>query len=640
MKIRPLFFACLLLLTLPSWSQKLVELGHKQFQELAYSDAIISLEKAVEKGYQNSRIYAEIADSYYYNANYQTSAKWYQLLFKKPKNIQSKHYFRYAQALKSIGKTAEAEAILEQMVDKSSKQNKKNGGHVKAYTEAYASKSGRFGIESVSFNSITSDFGPAYLGNQLVFTSSRDTGSIFKRKHSWTNQSFTDLYVVNPDSTILKPQLFNGNINSKFNESTAVFTKDGLTMYFTRNNFFDKKRGTNKNNTTLLKIYKAVKNGADWKVIGALPFCNDHYNVAHPALSPDEKTLYFASDQPGGYGDSDLYKVAIHAEGSFGTPENLGPTINTFGRETFPFVSANQELYFASDGHLGFGGLDVFVSNLDENFNYTQPQNIGAPINSRMDDFGFIINSETKKGYFSSNREGGMGLDDIYAFTELASLPCETILDGSIALENSEPLTSEVEIILLDANDNQITTINSDAKGTYRFSINCKQNYTIRIRGAGYISKVISVNPKPYATTTLGKIIIEKEKMQFEIGDDLSKKLALLPIYFDLDKAEIRTDAVLELMKIKSTLVQFPQMTIEIRSHTDSRDTFENNKNLSTRRADATLKWFLDNGIDVSRLSATGYGETQLLNKCSDGVPCSEAEHQRNRRSEFIVTGI
>ncbi len=640
MKMRYFLYAWLVLSTLPSWSQKIVEQGHKQFQELAYSEAIISLEKAVEKGYQNPRIYTEIADSYYFNANYRAAAKWYQLLFKKPKQILPVHYFRYAQSLKSIGKIAEANDILAQMATKTATQNKTAQPNFIAHQQEYSKNSGRYRVELAPFNSAGSDFSPAYFGNQIVFTSSRDTGSVFKRKHSWTNQSFTDLYAVNPDSTASKPVRFNIRINSKLNESTAVFTKDGLTMYFTRNNFDANKIATNINNTNLLKIYKAIRVGKNWKVVGALPFCNDNYNVAHPALSPDEKTLYFASDKPGGYGDSDLYKVAINIDGSFGFPINLGATINTFARETFPFVSANQALYFASDGHAGFGGLDVFVSYLGEDSNFSQPQNIGAPINSPMDDFGFIMNAETRKGYFSSNREGGIGMDDIYAFEELTPLPCEMILEGIVAVEGSEAAFTEVELILLDASENQIGITNPDENGTFNFTIDCKKKYSIRTVLKGYVSQVIPVHPKPYTNTTLAKITIEKEKTQFQIGDDLSEKLALLPIYFDLDQAAIRPDAVLELKKIKNVLVAFPKMTLEIRSHTDSRDTFENNKNLSTRRAHSTLNWLMDNGIDASRLSALGYGETQLLNHCSDGIPCSEAEHQANRRSEFIVTGI
>lgn len=641
MKLRPLFYAFLLLMALPVFSQKWVEQGHKQFQELAYSDAIITLEKAVEKGYQTPRVYSEIADSYYFNANYQAAAKWYQLLFKKPKNITTVHYFRYAQSLKSIGKIEEATAVLDQIVNENSKKNKDYSVLKTSIFKNNKSKnSGRYTIKIADFNSPTSDFAPAYFGNQIVFASDRDTSCVFKRKHSWTNQSFTDLYVINPDSTSSKAERFDTKINSKFNESSPVFTKDGLVMYFTRNNFDSKKAGTNKTKTTLLKIYKAVKNGKDWNVIGALPFCNDNYNTAHPALSSDEKTLYFSSDMPGGFGESDLYQVAIDSDGNFAKPENLGKEINTFGRETFPFISQKDELYFASDAHEGFGGLDIFVANMDGELKYSKPQNVGEPVNSPMDDFGFIINFESKAGYFTSNRSNGIGMDDIYSFKELIPLPCESVLEGIVVLENAKDILSEVEVILLDANENPVTTTHPDEKGNYQFTVDCKNTYTIRINLEGYISQEISVKPALFTTTTLGNILLKKEIVPFEKGDDLAKKLALLPIYFDLGKANIRPDAVLELTKIKNLLIEFPTISIEIRSHTDSRDTFKNNENLSTRRAVATQNWLIDNGIEKSRLSAKGYGETQLLNHCSDGIPCSEEDHQLNRRSEFIVTRI
>lgn len=641
MNVRHLFYGFLLILTTPAWSQKLVKQGHKQFQELAYSDAIISLEKAIEKGYKSPIIYTELADSYYFNGNYQSAEKFYQLLFLKPKNILAVHYFRYAQSLKSVGKKEQADLILNQIPRNTIKQKTLDYSSVnKDFNQEKSKNSGRFKIQLTSFNSKNSDFGPSYYGNQIVFASAKDTGSIFKRNHTWTNQPFTDLYQVNPDSATSKPMRFSKSINSKFNESSAVFTKDGSTMYFTRNNFENNKRGINQKQTTLLKIYKAIKNGVDWKVVGALPFCNPNYNVAHPALSPDEKTLYFASDMPGGFGESDLYKVPLLLDGSFGKLENLGSSINTFARETFPFISQNNELFFSSDGHGGFGGLDVFISNFDENFIILQPQNVGEPVNSRMDDFGFIINSVTKKGYFTSNRSNGLGMDDIYSFEELIPLPCKTILQGRVVVKVNTTLVTEVELVLLNANSIPVASTKPDVKGNYSFSIDCKENYTIQTDIKGYVSQIIEVNPKLYATTTLDEIRIEKQQVQFQLGDDLAKKLGLFPIYFDLGKFNIRADAAAELAKIKTVLLEYPTMTIDIRSHTDSRDTSENNQNLSAKRADATVKWFTANGIDSQRISGKGYGESQLLNICNDGVPCTELQHQINRRSEFIITGI
>lgn len=640
MKNSYLFYGLLLLLSLPAWSQNWAERGHKQFQELAYSDAIISYEKAIEIGIANTQVYTELADALYFNANYQASAKWYQVIFKKEKSNSFLHYYRYAQSLKSIGKQEKAESVLAEMKSKFPDEST-NFFNIDTYSSSNKIKnSGRYKIKLGSFNSSVADFAPSYFGNKIVFTSARDTGSVFKRKHSWTNQSFTDFYVVNPDSIGDKPQKFGTTINSKFNESTAVFTKDGLTMYFTRNNFENKNRGFDENQNTLLKIYKAEKKGKQWVVVGALSFCNDSYNVAHPALSPDEKRLYFASDMPGGFGQSDLYQVDINSDGSFGTPENLGNQINTFGRETFPFVSVNNEMYFASDVHDGFGGLDIFVTNVAENSSFSFPQNLGEPVNSRMDDFGFIINTRSKKGFFTSNRSGGIGMDDIYTFEEIIELPCQIKFSGRIVLENNEEMREAVEVILLDVNSNPIEAKQADGNGSYSFDVNCKNVYNLKMQLRGYVSQEIPLNLQPYVNTILPEIILEKAPFSFKIGDDLAQKLALAPIYFDLGKYNIRKDAASELEKIKKVLVECPSMYIEIRSHTDSRDSFENNQLLSNNRAQSTLNWLVESGIESSRLTRKGFGESQLLNNCTDAIPCSETEHQINRRSEFIITKI
>ena len=640
MKLCHLFFGCLLFFSVPVWSQTWAEKGHKQYQNLAYSDAITSLEKAIENKKGTNQIYAELANAYYFTANYQASAKWYRMLFKKSENQPAIHFLRYAQTLKTIGKYSEAKTILSQMLANFPNESTRFSIAGANGSLARQVETERFSVQLANFNSAESDFGPSFFGDQIVFASTRDTSGIFTREHSWTNQSFTNLFVVGTDTTSPKPERFSKEINSKVNESSAVFTKDGLTMYFTRNNFQNKKRGIDNNQTTLLKIYKAEKVGNNWKVIGALPFCSDDFNTAHPALSPDEKVLYFASDRPGGFGQSDLYRVQIQQDGTFGNPENLGPAINTLGRETFPFVSQHHELYFASDAHEGFGGLDVFMATADENGLFSNPQNVGKPINSPMDDFGFILDTENGKGFFTSNRTGGMGNDDIYSFQELIPVTFENILEGTVAVANSEIPLENVEVILLDANANSIDKTTADKDGKYYFKIDERNNYSIQTVLEGYKSDRIDVQPKRNEPTIVEQIVLEKEKLQFHIGEDLAQKFALLPIYFDLSKSEIRPDAMVELLKIKNVLIEYPNLTIEVRSHTDSRDSHENNQKLSDRRAEATVKWLVENGIDEKRLSGVGFGETRLLNFCADNVECSEEAHQLNRRSEFIVTGL
>lgn len=623
----------LLIFSLPIWSQKTVKKGNEQFNQLAYSEAIISLEKAVEKGLGNPSIYAQLAESYYANADYRNAAQWFLRLEKTRVKLEPLQNFKLYQSLKSIGKYEEAAKKIARIAQYASLDIQKSLKNIEK-------NSGRFQIKLASFNSESADFCPAFYKEKIVFTSSRDTGAAFKRKHSWTNESFTDLYIVQPDSIDLKPIKFSKKVNTKWNESSAVFTKDGNTMYFTRNNFHQGNKGVDPDQTTLLKIYKAVKTDKEWHVEGALPFCKDDFNVAHPALSSDERTLYFASDMPGGFGQSDLYKVIINEDGTFGIPENLGAEINTLGRETFPFVTKNNELYFASDGHENLGGLDVFVSNMVDNKTFSRPQNVGEPINSRADDFGFIINVENKTGYFTSNRAVKTAKDNIYSFKELTALACETIVVGKVLSdENDQPLEN-VRIVVLDENKNILFETLSDQNGAYNFKINCNQKVVIQFFVPDYEEYKMSLDGRFKETINLPQIALRPIKPQFKLGDDLGKELQLLPIYFDLGKANIRQDAALELQKVKAVLIQYPNISIEVRSHTDSRDTFKNNQKLSSKRAESTVKWFIDNGIDAQRVKGIGYGETQLINHCADNVNCSEQEHQLNRRSEFIITGM
>ncbi|EMY3484293.1 PD40 domain-containing protein, partial [Flavobacterium psychrophilum] len=251
------------------------------------------------------------------------------------------------------------------------------------------------------------------------FASSRDHVGLVKSSSKWTEEAFTDLYAADKseDGTLSNPKKFSNSVNSKFHEDSPVFTNDMKTVYFTRNNYKDGKTGKDDRKVILLKLYKATLIEGKWQDITELPFNSDQYSVAHPALSPDNKTLYFASNMPGSKGQSDIFAVSIISDNTYGTPVNLAK-INTEGRETFPFVTSDNELYFASDGHQGLGGLDIFATKLTKSGLPGQVINVGAPVNGPMDDFSFMIEKPSRTGYFSSNREGGLGLDDIYYFKE------------------------------------------------------------------------------------------------------------------------------------------------------------------------------------------------------------------------------
>ncbi|KUJ61246.1 flagellar motor protein MotB [Flavobacteriaceae bacterium CRH] len=609
----------------------------KSYDRFAYIDAIKVYQRVAEKGYKSEDLFKKLGNSYYFNSNYEAAAKWYGELFAMKAAVEPEYYYRYAQSLKSSGQLDEAIKLMAEFNDKFKEDNRaKLYIENVNYLEQIKANSGRYKIEDAGINSKYSDYSTSVLNNKIYFASARDTGNFSKRKHKWTGEYFTNLYIADVDS--VKVEKFKTVLNSKFHEAAAVFTKDGKTVYFTRNNYVNGKRGKDEKKNTLVKIYKASLENGNWRNITALPFNSDNYSTAHPALSPDEKTLYFASDMPGTLGQSDIYKVSIN-NGGYGTPVNLGKPINTEGRETFPFITNENEIYFASDGHPGLGGLDVFVAKVENDGSVSSIYNVGNDINSPKDDFAYSIDPVSRKGYFSSNKEGGKGSDDIYKFLETKKLKCIQELNGIITDAETGVILPQTKITLFENETLKSTTI-SDFAGAYSFPVECGTTYNVRAEKTDYTTKEANIYIGKLTGKTSLPIALDNSKCKVTIGDDLGKCFGIKNIYFDLDKANIRTEAAIDLEKILEVLRDNPTMKIDIRSHTDSRQTKFYNEALSDRRANATIKWLVNNGIDVSRLIGRGYGESQLLNGCVDGVKCTEEQHQINRRSEFIITAL
>ncbi len=614
----------------------MVQKADKQYEKLAYVDAIKTYEKLAEKGYKSEELFQKLGNAYYFNAQLNKANVYYAQLFASYPNQENEYRYRYAQTLKSVGDYTQSDALMAQFAKNSSADlRSKQFENSKDYLAQIKENSGRYELTHLKINSPYSDYGSTVSNSTLVFASSRDTGSVFQRKHKWTNESFTCLYGSKIEGDACLDALkYATEINSKFHESSAVFSKDGQTMYFTRNNFNKGKKGKDANRMTLLKIYRAQMVNGSWKNVTELPFNSNEFNTAHPALNPNETILYFASDRPGGFGKSDLWQVEILADGNFGTPVNLGNNINTEGRETFPFVSKANELYFATDGYPGLGGLDIYQTELADS-NWKKPQNIGSPANTSADDFGFYIDSDTQKGFLTSNREGGTGNDDIYGLLETKKLNCTQTIKAAIVDKDSKKSIGQGNITVLDDQFQVVQNLSPNADGTIDIKgISCDKNYFIRLVSPDYQTKEIAL-----VKSTNVPAVYELELNQKPIakGDDLAKLIGIKMVYFDLDKWNIRPDAAYELEKIASILEENPTLKIDVRAHTDSRQTTAYNAKLSERRAQSIIAWLVQRGIMANRLSGRGYGESQLTNRCSDGVSCSDDEHQANRRSEFVV---
>ena len=618
----------------------------QHFQKFAYLKAAKLYEKIYDGGDDSKLVLSRLGDAYYYNTSTELAEKWYAKFLEvyTENDVEPEYIFRYAQVLKSNGKEQESDIWMEKFRKVAQTDSRgKDDLDILNYLDGYVSSPDEFvTIHNLSINSKYSDFGAFASGNEVIFASTRPIGKLSKSaKYGWNKQPFLDLYLGeemtfgNENDFMLVDvkdyNRMNSKINSPYHEANGVKTKDGRVLYFTRDNMDGRKLGKDRKNTTHLKLYKAFLKNNKWTDVEELSFNSDEYSIGHPALSADESALYFVSDMPGGFGYTDIYKVDISENGEYGKPINLGEAINTKGREMFPFLSQDNMFYFSSDGHPGFGALDIFSSQVKEK-GYSNVQNVGDPLNSELDDFAFFIREEGKRGYFSSNRKGGKGDDDIYSF---AVNPCQKTIDGYVINSITKERMVDVNIRLLDADGKQLSKIKSDSLGTFAFTkVECNSKSIVVADIEDYKGDFEEV---------ILNIDDDGETVTLEITPLIQEnQIVIAPIYFDFDKYDIRGDAAAELENVVAVLENHPEMVIKIESHTDSRGNDQYNEKLSDRRAKSTRDYIISRGIAANRIeSAIGYGEYQLLNNCdnANSKNCSEAEHQLNRRSYFYILG-
>ncbi|WP_454988338.1 OmpA family protein [Capnocytophaga leadbetteri] len=627
--------------------EKELEKANEMYKNFSYVDAIKIYERIAQKGFVNQEMLQSLGNAYYYNAEYKKALPWYEQLFQEGKyKVKPEYYYRYAQTLKSVGDYTQADKMMAKFVELTNANDTRAAlfEENKDYQTVIKNNSGRFQLNNASINTENSEYGTALYGDKIVFAGATDARKAKRGVSQWTGESFYDLYEAEHfDQKLGNRKPFSSTINTQFNESTPVFTKDGNTMYFTRNNYVNRKLGSDIENTILLKILRATKDkNGNWGNIVEVPFNSDQYNVAHPALSSDEKYLYFASDMPGTFGSSDIFRVEILGDNQYGTPENLGNIINTAGRESFPYISKDNVLYYSSDGIPGLGGLDIFAAKFNADGSTSKPVNIGMPGNSADDDFCFVFNSDSKIGFLTSNRPGGKGKDDIYSFHEDKPLlfSCQKNIKGIVKDAKTKAIIANAKVVLSDKVMKEVGTHQSKNDGTFTFEkVDCN-NTNYYLRGEKQKYETAEVNVTVGKDEVVYEIFLNPREVAIKKGMDLAKVFEIKEIKFDYNKANIRPDAAVELTKIVEVMREYPKMKIDIRSHTDSRGADSYNLKLSDRRAKATLEWIVKQGIDKKRLKAKGYGETRLVNGCSNGVPCTEEEHQENRRSEFIVVAM
>ncbi|ULC59419.1 OmpA family protein [Flaviramulus sp. BrNp1-15] len=599
--------------------------ANKLFEMRAYNEAA----ELYETKDRNQEVLQNLADSYYYNTSLQKAIKTYRELFVEyGDSIDIEYHFRYAQALKGVKNYKEADKHLSRYYNKPVNTN--------AFIESLEKTTPHvFNLEQIVNEGSTSDFGLTFYGdNKIAFASARNTEN---PSYSWNELPYLDLYsaTLKDDNTLEDVQPFSDAINTDSHESNAVFTNDGKTMYFNRTNTTRKK--TDEERIAHIKIYKAELVDGVWTNVTALPFTSNSYSTEHPALSKDGKTLYFASDMPGTLGSFDIYKVAINDDGTYGEPENLGPTINTKHREQFPFISEFNVLYFSSIGHQGYGGLDVFRSNL-VNDTFDKPVNLGSSINSNLDDFAYVVREKNNKGYVSSNRTG---YDRLFGFAREENPLTKYQVEGIVQDLNSKELLTGALVTLFDESDTVIqdTLVGDDAY--YIFKIEPNKKYKVRGTRKAYIPQDVE-----FSTDSKGKVqhdiylsleSFADAEARVKKDEEGESKVELDEIYFDFDKSNIREDAAVTLQVLVDLMKKYPSMEVEVSAHTDARGPDQYNLDLSKRRAASTLEYLVSQGIDRSRLKSIGYGEMQPLNECVKEGICDDDEYDVNRRCEFTI---
>lgn len=633
-------------------AQGVLRKANRHYENFDYALALEAYQEAIAKKEPTLETSQRIAHSYRLTGLTEQAENWYAKVLKFP-NPEPINIFYYGEMLRANGKYAEAKAQYLDYATKAPADYAKANKMIEAVDRVlqWLQRPPSAEVKRVQgLNSPNSDFSPTWYKGGIAFASDRGTGAKDEKLYGWTGRPYIQLYAStrSGDSTWTSPVPVPDPVNTQYHNGPATLTADNGIMFFTRTNMVPKKdRNINSDPTSWVKkpnssdfinrleIFSAERQGTGW--INVKPFAYNKveaYSVGHPALSPDGTLLYFASDMPGGLGDTDIWYCEKQADGSWGTPVNAGPVINTSGKEEFPAFAPDGTLYFASDRHPGFGGLDIFSAR-GSRATWSHVTNMYAPLNSSKDDYGILVDSTGRQGLFSSNRASDKGTADIYSFRLLlkpaviAVTTVERRQDGN-ARTTLVPL-ADVRLRLQQQQSTDSTIALTDFKGRHDFEVKRGFNYIIRGTKEGFLtqSKVVMVDTTAKSDTIRVTLIFDRSTA--------NRPIVLENIYFDLDKYNIRPDAAHELDKLVQILKDNPKIKIEMGAHCDSRESPQYNQVLSENRAKATVDYLVSKGISRKRLTAKGYGETRHVNRCYDGVECSEEEHQMNRRTEFKI---
>ncbi|WP_445453513.1 OmpA family protein [Flavobacterium sp. 25HG05S-40] len=592
----------------------------KLFSRFEYVDAAKEYLKLVENGKADGYVYKQLADANYNMFNTKESAKWYAKATET--NQDAETYYRYAQMLKAEGKYEDANKQMKKFASASpSDMRAKAFNENPNYIPRLLDKTRLFNVNPSDASSDKSDFGAVLYDNAVYFASARNGA---RKTYGWTDEPYLDIYKAdyNTDGTVTNAVPLR-DLNSKWHDGPITITADGNTAYFASESYKEKESEKDKKaNARFSQVYlfKATKTGDKWGNINEVSFNDKTFSNSNPSLSRDGKTLYFSSNRPGSMGGTDIWKVAINDDGTYGEPQNLGNKVNTEGNESFPFIADdNKTLYFASSGKQGLGGLDVYQIDLS---NGSEASNLGKPVNTEKDDFAFTFNGVKGAGFLSSNRNGN---DDIFAVSPICGV------DVMIVVTNAKTgeILSNASVSILDDKKNVIATEMSNAKGEVKYRVECDKPYVVQASKDGYEGNTFAVNKSKGPTAKIDAALQPIDVIVTET------EIVLKPIYFEFNKSNITQEGAFELDKLVQVMKNNDKMVIMAKSHTDNRGTDNYNLSLSDRRAKSTVQYVISRGIAASRISGKGMGELEPKVDC--GKDCTEEQHALNRRSEFLI---
>lgn len=617
-------------LILASCTNGLYKKGVKNYDKMAYANAIDNFEHYLLKKDEPVDAKIKLANAYRLINDVPNAEKWFSKIVELPES-EPINMFYYAKLLMGQEKYKEAQVWFNKYLEKVPDDFVAEMLLVSCKSvDTFKKDTTLFTIKQAEIPEISTAFAQTPYGDGIIFTADKIS---FKNSTTanWTGRSYLDIYFSQKDNNgkWLSPMLLKGNVNGQYHEGPACFTKDGNVVYFTRSNYAKKKLARSSKSENNLQLFRAELVGDKWTNVTSMPFNSDEYSCGHPSLSADDKTLFFISDMPGGAGGTDIYKTTFDGT-SWTKPENLGNVINTSGNEMFPYIHSDGTFYFSSDAHNNLGGLDVFMSSYDGK-KWLQVENLNYPLNTSKDDFAFVLNEDNKTGFVSSNRGEG---DQIY---EIKKNEPTFILSGVVSQKGKPSLMIDSAVIeIQNLTDKTKELVYTNKSGFYKIKLKSKSEYLIKASKPMYFTVT-----EPKNVCMIGKKISENFTANFELDQIIIEKpIVLENIYYDLDKWFIRPDAAKELDRLVQLMNDNPTLTIELSSHTDSRAGDQYNLVLSDKRAKAAVEYVASKGIDKNRMRWKGYGESKLVNHCKNDVKCTEEEHQQNRRTEFKAIKI